>query len=62
MRVQPNRCEADYDGALKEIAVYFERGTRAGLGGHRSVRRPAALIKAYEGAHWPIEAPRPLSP
>jgi len=61
MRVQPIRNEADYDAALKEIAVYFEREPERGWSDADRFGVLAALIKAYEDEHWPIEAAHPLA-
>jgi HTH-type transcriptional regulator / antitoxin HigA len=61
MRVQPIRNEADYDTALKEIAVYFEREPERGSSDADRFDVLAALIKAYEDEHWPIEAAHPLA-
>lgn len=61
IRVQPIRSEADYEHALDEIAVYFEREPEPGSAEADRFDVLAALIKAYEDEHWPIEAPEPLA-
>src|SRR5690348_3183766 len=61
IRVQPIRSESDYDRALAEIAAYFEREPEPGSGEADRFDVLAALIKAYEDEHWPIEAPHPLA-
>jgi HTH-type transcriptional regulator/antitoxin HigA len=61
MRIQPIRSEADYDGALQEIAAYFEREPAPGSSEADRFDVLAALIKAYEDEHWPIEAPHPVA-
>jgi HTH-type transcriptional regulator/antitoxin HigA len=61
MRVQPIRSEADYDAALREIAVYFEREPAPGSAEADRFDVLAALVKAYEDKHWPIEAAHPLA-
>ena len=61
MRIQPIRSEADYDAVLQEIAAYFEREPEPGSAEADRFDVLAALIKAYEDAHWPIEAPHPLA-
>ena len=59
IRVQPIRSEADYEHALDEIAVYFEREPEPGSAEADRFDVLAALIKAYEDEYWPIEAPEP---
>jgi len=55
--IQPIRSEADYDAALQEIAAYFEREPEPGSVAADRFDVLAALIRAYEDEHWPIEAP-----
>lgn len=59
MEIRPIRSEADYDAALREIAVYFEREPKPGTKGADRFDVLAALIGAYEDKHWPVE---PLDP
>lgn len=59
MEIRPIRSEADYDAALKEIAVYFEREPKPGTKAADRFDVLAALIGAFEDKHWPIE---PLDP
>jgi len=59
MEIRPIRSEADYDAALKEIAVYFEREPKPRTKAADRFDILAALIGAYEDKHWPIE---PLDP
>ena len=59
MEIRPIRSEADYDAALKEIAVYFEREPKPRSKAADRFDILAALIGAYEDKHWPIE---PLDP
>src|SRR5215469_14738615 len=61
IHVQPIRNEADYDVALKEIAVYFEQEPEPGSAEADRFDVLAALVKAYEDEHWPVEAPHPLA-
>jgi HTH-type transcriptional regulator/antitoxin HigA len=61
MDIRPIRTEADYDAALKEIALYFEREPEPGSVAADRFDILAALIKAYEDEHWPIEAPNPIA-
>jgi HTH-type transcriptional regulator/antitoxin HigA len=60
MDTQPIRTEADYDAALKEIELYFDREPEPGS--PESVRFDvlAALVAAYEREHWPIDPPDPM--
>lgn len=60
-RIQPIRSEADYDIALRDIATYFEREPEPGSAAADRFDILAALIKAYEDEHWPIEAAHPLA-
>ncbi|MER9300859.1 transcriptional regulator [Mesorhizobium sp. M0621] len=55
--IRPIKTEADYDWAIAEITKYFENEPEVGSldGGHFDVL--ATLIEAYEGEHYPIEAP-----
>jgi HTH-type transcriptional regulator / antitoxin HigA len=61
IRVQPIRSESDYDSALAEIATYFEREPEPGAPEADRFDVLAALIKAYEDEHWPIQAPHPIA-
>lgn len=55
MDIRPIRNEKDYDWALAEIAVYFEREPKSGTAAADRFDVLAALIAAYEAKHWPIE-------
>lgn len=59
MDVRPIRTEADYDWALAEIAVYFEKPPAPSTPDADRFDVLAALIEAYEARAWPIE---PLDP
>jgi HTH-type transcriptional regulator / antitoxin HigA len=61
MDIRPIRTEADYDQALKEIALYFEREPEPGSPDADRFDVLAALVKTYEDEHWPIEAPSPIA-
>ncbi len=61
IQMQPIRNEADYDAALEEIAIYFEREPKPGSVEADRFDVLSALIKAYEDEHWSIEAPHPLA-
>lgn len=54
MNIRPIRTEQDYDWALSEIAKYFEREPKPGTAAADRFDVLAALIAAYEAAHWPI--------
>ena len=62
MDVRPIRTETDYEAALKEIEQYFENEPEAGTAEADRFDLLAALIGAYEQAHWAIDAPDALSP
>jgi HTH-type transcriptional regulator/antitoxin HigA len=57
MRIQPIHSEAEYDAALREIAVYLEREPEPGSAAADRFDVLGALIRVYEDEHWPIEAP-----
>jgi HTH-type transcriptional regulator/antitoxin HigA len=61
MDVRPIRTEADYDAALKEIEQYFDEEPEPGTAEADRFDVLAALIGAYEQAHWPIDAPDAIS-
>jgi len=50
----PLRNERDYDRALKEIALYFEREPERGTPEAERFNALAKLIEAYERKHRPI--------
>jgi HTH-type transcriptional regulator/antitoxin HigA len=53
----PIRTERDYDRALKEIAVHFEREPKRGSAAADRFDVLAALIEAYEAKRWPVDPP-----
>src|SRR5215471_5571987 len=55
--IRPIRTEADYDAALKEIAPYFENEPEHGTPESDHFDILAALIGAYEEAHWRVDPP-----
>lgn len=55
MITEPLRTPADYARALKEIEAYFEKQPKPGTETADRFGRLAALIKAYEDVHFPIE-------
>ena len=60
MDTQPIRTEADYDAALKEIELYFDREPELGSPESDRFDVLAALVAAYEREHWPIDPPDPV--
>ena len=59
MDVRPIRTEADYQEALAEIATLMDARLGSLEGDRLDVL--ATLVEAYEAAHFPIEAPDPVS-
>jgi HTH-type transcriptional regulator/antitoxin HigA len=58
MTMKPIRNEIEYDRALQNIALYFEREPKPGSAAGRRFDALAARIEAYETRRWPI-ASRP---
>jgi HTH-type transcriptional regulator / antitoxin HigA len=61
MEIRPIRNEADYDAALKDIEQYFVHEPEPGSLEADRFDILAALIGAYEQAHWPIAPPDAIS-
>lgn len=59
--IKPLRNEADYDWALREIERYFDKEPEPGSAAADRFDVLAALIAAYEDAHWPVAAPDAVS-
>jgi HTH-type transcriptional regulator / antitoxin HigA len=55
--IRPLRTEADYDAALKAIAVYFDNEPSPSSPEADRFDLLALVIADYEAKHWPIEAP-----
>jgi len=53
----PIRTERDYDRALNEIAVYFEREPKRGSAAADRFDILAALIESWEAKRWPVDPP-----
>lgn len=51
----PLQTEADYNRALRAIAVYFEHEPEPGTPEADRFDRLTALIEDYEARRWPIE-------
>jgi HTH-type transcriptional regulator/antitoxin HigA len=58
--IRPLRSEADYDAALDEIEVYFEKSPARGSLEADRFDLLALVIEDYERKHWPIEPPDPV--
>ena len=61
MDIRPIRTEADYDWALAEIAIYFDKEPALGTPEADRFDILAALVQFYEDRIWPIDAPDPIS-
>ena len=59
MRIKPIKSEADYDAALTAIDRLM--GATPGTPEGDEFDILVTLVEAYEAAHWPIEAPDPIS-
>ena len=59
MDVKPIRTKADYQHSLAEIAAAMN--AKAGSADGDRLDILATLIEAYEAAHFPIDAPDPIS-
>ena len=59
MRIKPIKSEADYDAALTAIDRLM--GATPGTPEGDELDILVTLVEAYEAAHWPIEAPDPIS-
>lgn len=59
MEIRPIRSEEDYRAALAEAAALMDAGAGTPEGDRLDVL--ATLIEAYEAAHYPVDAPDPIS-
>ena len=59
MHIKPIKSEADYDAALTAIDRLM--GATPGTPEGDELDILVTLVEAYEAAHWPIEAPDPIS-
>ena len=59
MNIKPIKNEADYDAALSAIDDLMGSAADTPEGDELEVL--VTLVEAYETAHWPIEAPDPIS-
>lgn len=59
MDIRPIKTEDDYDAALGEIDRLM--GSRPDTPEGDKLNVLVTLVEAYEDAHWPIEAPDPIS-
>ncbi|HEX3808576.1 MAG TPA: transcriptional regulator [Rhizomicrobium sp.] len=60
MDIRPLRSEKDYNWALKQIEQYFDDQPKRGTPAADRFDVLAALIEAYEAAHWPVMPPDPV--
>ena len=58
-RWRPLRTEADYDEALREIEIFFDREPARDTAEADRFDMLALLIADYERRHWPIEPAEP---
>lgn len=59
MDIRPIKTEDDYDAALREIDRLM--GSRPDTPEGDKLNVLVTLVEAYEDAHWPMEAPDPIS-
>ncbi|MCE2424707.1 MAG: transcriptional regulator [Pseudomonadales bacterium] len=59
MDIRPIKTEDDYDAALVQIDRLMGAPPDTPEGDRLEVL--VTLVEAYEGVHWPIEAPDPIS-
>lgn len=60
MDIRPIRTEADYDWAVAEVEQYFDRKPAPGTPEADRFDVLSALIEAYEGKNWAVEAADPV--
>jgi len=58
--IRPLRSEADYDVALAEIELYFDKSPKQGTPEADRFDLLALVIEDYERKNWPIEPPNPV--
>jgi HTH-type transcriptional regulator/antitoxin HigA len=58
--IRPLRSEAEYEAALDEIELYFDREPRPGTAEADRFDLLALVIDDYERRHWPVDAPDPV--
>ena len=58
--IRPIRNDADYEAALREIEVYFEREPEPGSTEADRFDLLALVIEDYEERRWPIDPPDPV--
>jgi HTH-type transcriptional regulator/antitoxin HigA len=59
--IRPLRNEADYDAALAEITLYFDKPPKRGTPVADRFDLLALVIEDYERRHWAIEPPNPVA-
>lgn len=60
MDIRPIHTEADYRATLKEISALMERDPDSGTPEGDRLDILATLVRAFEGKHFPIDAPDPV--
>ena len=60
MDIRPLHSEADYNAALKKIAVFFENEPYPGTPEADQFDLLALVIGDYEMKHWAIDPPDPI--
>lgn len=58
--IRPLRDERDYEAAVDEIEIYFDREPKKGSPEADRFDLLALLIEDYERRHWPIDLPHPV--
>jgi len=58
----PIRTEADYDGAIVEVAKYFESEPEPGSPTAIRFKKLLDQLETFEDEHYPMDAPGPLTP
>ena len=55
--IRPLGAEADYEAALDEIEIYFDKEPAPGTAAADRFDLLALVIEDYEPKNWPIEPP-----
>ena len=60
MNIRPIHTEEDYRTALRELSACFDNEPDPGTDDGDRFEILATLVEAYEGRHFPIDAPDPV--
>ena len=60
MNIQPIRTDDDYLAALRELSALFDNPPEPGSPEGDRFEVMLTLVEAFEGKHFPIEAPDPI--